>query len=124
MLSVSIGILILAQMVATTNESVASGMIESAANQLETQCNAVCRSERNTMLSTRVTLPAEALVFAQEQTLCVQHETSRRCVLCDCEITSEDDPILNLSGARRFFSGHTYQCAFTRGEDVQVRCMG
>lgn len=124
MLSVIIGILILAQMVGQTNESVASGMIEGAVNQLETQCNAVCRSERGTMLSTRVTLPAEAIVFAQERTLCVQHHTTRSCALCDCDIVSDDDPILNLTGARRFFSGHTYQCTFDRQENIHVRCMG
>lgn len=124
MLSVIIGILILAQMVGHTNENVASGMIESAANQLETQCNAVCRSERGTRLSTRVTLPADAIVSAQERTLCVQHHTTRSCALCDCDIVSAQDLVLNLTGARRFFSGHTYQCTFDRQEDIHVQCMG
>ncbi|MFT4309834.1 MAG: hypothetical protein ACMXYL_05100, partial [Candidatus Woesearchaeota archaeon] len=98
--------------------------LEMSANQMETQCNFVCASERGTLKSTTINMPSESIITVSGNVICLELRNDRICRMCDCELEPRTNPVLNLTGASRMFISHPYKCYFHRIPPVEVYCMG
>ncbi len=114
-LSVIIGVSILANIFAQSTLENSDAALES----LEAQCNQVCRLPQETSSGVTITLAKDSILTTQEELMCLNDE----CVRCNCDFGNYNIT-LNLTDA--FFETNDYVCRFTKGQgkNISLRCEG
>ena len=121
-----IAISITMQLIARSSEQDKVQILEQSMQRLSGQCNTVCDSPKDTLLSIEADLPSGILLKTNENRMCAYLEDAPYCSQCNCNLS--DELVLNLTDnfARKFFSTHTYSCSFLRGSEKNVflECKG
>jgi hypothetical protein len=124
MISVIIGLVILSRVANDAAEQNTQNTIENALNQLQTQCNFVCREERGTRLGVRVAIPTGSIVTTTDELVCIENAENLKCTPCDCRLEPDTALDLTIDEARFFPTNHVYECRFHNEPPVSMRCIG
>lgn len=124
MISVIIGLVVLARVATSAADQNVENTIESSLNQLQTQCNFVCREERGTRLGVRVAIPTGSVVTTTDELVCIEHSANLKCIPCDCRLEPAEALDLSIDEARFFPTNHIYECRFHNEPPVSMRCIG
>jgi hypothetical protein len=94
---------------------------------LQSQCNYVCNSPLDTLLSIDVELPSGVILRGgvdDADKICLEWKEDLSCGLCNCNI-ERYELSLNTTLAKKSFDGHPYGCSFLRGENaISMACQG
>jgi len=118
---------IITQLVIENKNEAKIQRFETSIELLESQCNYVCSSPLDTLLSIIVELPSGIIIrsdYEDKGKLCAEYNDELKCSYCNCDLTPY---VLNLSSAlvRSSFVTHNYKCFFERLQDnVRLECQG
>jgi len=128
-IAIVIGFSVIAGLMNTNKDELKFNKFESGVEQLANQCDFVCDSPLETMLSAEVELPSGMRIYTHEDKICghlnisEEHEDDTKCEVCRCFVNGTLD--LQTDLARRSFEFHDYSCYFLRREnDIQMECQG
>jgi hypothetical protein len=127
--SVILGVGVIATIISHTASQNAVQQLTNAVQALGVHCEQVCPMTEGTALGVTVELPADTVLFGNNDLICGRigdDAATLSCARCAC--TEAPGIILNLSGARPFFRSYEYTCRATRigglAPGIQYECTG
>jgi hypothetical protein len=125
-IAIIVALTITVQLISSSSEQQKADVLQQSMQRLKGQCNLVCDSPEETLLSIDVELPSGILFNTAENKLCAYLDEQPYCSQCNCNLS--EGTVLNLTSsfARKAFSIHAYSCSFLKGsgEYVSLECKG
>ena len=118
---------IIAKLVAISQGDMKVQAFRQGIDTIKSQCEFVCNSPKDTLLSINAELPSGMVLTAgksDSKKICGILGEEIKCVLCSCGI-EQYTLDLNTSLAKKAFNTHQYSCYFERAENgVKMECKG
>jgi hypothetical protein len=89
--------------------------------QLGRQIAFVCKAPKDTKLTAIVTVPAGAVLYAEDDRICMQLKDQIRCEASACPL--EKEVLLNLTNTT-LFKAHEYRCNVLHAGKLNISCQG
>jgi hypothetical protein len=122
-ISVLVALGIVISLVSTNNNATKEYGIQDTLNKLATQCTFVCGTTEGNLLSINVKLPAESVLYTNDQKICVNYKTNTHCTICKCKI--QDYTLYLNTTLAKSLNILKYDCFFERTKkDIKVDFMG
>ena len=122
-ISILIALGIIANVVGN-NDDAKMQKVSDAMAKLEVQCNFVCETTQNNLLSIDVNLLSGMVIYTNNDKICSKYDEDLKCVRCNCQLEDYELNLANSTIAKKF-KEHTYKCYFERfSESVGMNCQG
>jgi hypothetical protein len=122
MVLISIGIIV--QLVTHHNRQSSEDMVFDSLDKLLIQCNMVCSSSEDTLLSISIDVPGNAKLSSKGQSICAEINDKKECVRCLCNLNDYILDLSNTSLSKKIIK-HKYYCFFEKHKyNISMECLG
>ena len=124
-LAALIGIATVVSLFNHQNQEQHTEQLANAVQMYKELCAQVCRLPEDTRLSAKATLPAGAILYTTDESVCAKLNDKLFCGRCPCTVINGTTLDLSQNGTSQYFRNHDFTCSFTKSAtNVTMRCSG